>query len=301
MSISVSLDLRAIWRDFWPKAKWLALIGIPLVYLASGFYSIEMEQRGVLSRFGAVINNNVPPGMHYRFPWPVDSVSIVEQVELQSSDVAFSQQGRDGRLQPEMITRRGDLAEMAFEIQYSISDPASYLNSADDMPALIEYITTSELINYVSQQELEPLLTSGRSLLQQEVREKVQAELEAFDAGVNVTSILVHRLETPRSIRLQFDKLQIAPAEKRKLEQDAIAERTQKVSAAKIAANQYVLEQSNYATDTVEKTKGEMERFRLRSEEIKQSQNSLDLINKEYLQTVKKVLSIANTKIVTPD
>ncbi|NKF49844.1 protease modulator HflK [Shewanella sp. WXL01] len=300
MSRSVSIDLRAIWQEFWPKARLLVLVGVPLIYLASGFYSIEMEQRGVLSRFGQVMNSNVPPGMHYRLPWPVDSIEVVNQVELQSTEVAYSQQGRDGRLQPDMITQRGDLAEMAYEIQYSITDPASYLNSANDIPTLIEFITTSELIDYVSQQQLEPLLASGRSMLQQDVRQRVQAALDEFNAGVNVTSILVHRLETPRSIRLQFDRLQIAPAEKRKLVQDAVAERTQKISAAKIAANQYVLEQKNYATKIIQNTKGEMDRFMLRADEINQSESADYLISKEYLQTMEKILSNAKTKIVTP-
>ena len=53
----------------------IALPAVLMAYLASGFYVVGSDQRAVVRRFGAVVEQ-VGPGMHYRVPWPVDQVDV---------------------------------------------------------------------------------------------------------------------------------------------------------------------------------------------------------------------------------
>jgi len=65
---------------------------IPLfvaVYFATGLFAVKPEQRGVITRFGRVIDESVPPGIHYHWPWPIESVALVRTTEVRSMAVPF--------------------------------------------------------------------------------------------------------------------------------------------------------------------------------------------------------------------
>src|SRR5437660_10204255 len=47
-------------------------------HLASGFYVVGADERAVVRRFGAV-GVEIGPGMHYRFPWPVDRHDAIKR------------------------------------------------------------------------------------------------------------------------------------------------------------------------------------------------------------------------------
>ena len=67
---------------------WLTPLFIA-VYFATGLFAVNPEQRGVITRFGRVIDDSVPPGIHYHWPWPVESVALVRTTEVRSMAVLF--------------------------------------------------------------------------------------------------------------------------------------------------------------------------------------------------------------------
>jgi membrane protease subunit HflK len=69
------------------------------VWFATGLFVVKPEQRGVITRFGRVIDDSVSPGIHYHWPWPVESVALVRTTEVRSMAVPFGTekdvQGKD--------------------------------------------------------------------------------------------------------------------------------------------------------------------------------------------------------------
>ncbi len=65
------------------------VVASTLLYLASGFYVVESEQRGVVTRFGKIIKDNVTPGMHYHWPWPIETVKRPRTTAVRSLSVPF--------------------------------------------------------------------------------------------------------------------------------------------------------------------------------------------------------------------
>lgn len=59
------------------------------VWFATGLFAVKPQQRGVITRFGQVVDENVPPGIHYHWPWPVESVALVRTTEIRSMAVSF--------------------------------------------------------------------------------------------------------------------------------------------------------------------------------------------------------------------
>ena len=81
-----------------PALLWLTPL-FAAIYFATGLFAVKPEQRGVITRFGRVIDESVPPGIHYHWPWPVESVALVRTTEVRSMAVSFGTekdfQGKD--------------------------------------------------------------------------------------------------------------------------------------------------------------------------------------------------------------
>jgi membrane protease subunit HflK len=81
-------DFQRVFHHARAVAGWLVSL-LVLLYLASGFYSVKPEQRGVVKRFGGVANDNILPGIHYHWPWPVESVVRLRTTEIRSLTITF--------------------------------------------------------------------------------------------------------------------------------------------------------------------------------------------------------------------
>ena len=60
-----------------------------LAYLASGITVIGPDQAGVLQRCGRFVPPLLPPGLHVRFPWPIETVVKVEPSLVRSARIGI--------------------------------------------------------------------------------------------------------------------------------------------------------------------------------------------------------------------
>ena len=107
----------------------LAILGPFLgVYLASGFYVVGADERAVVRRFGA-IEAEAGPGMHYRFPWPVDRLDVVKTTSVKKVGVGFAIPAGESAAPSgmELVTGDTNIVNAALVLQYVIRDPAEFL------------------------------------------------------------------------------------------------------------------------------------------------------------------------------
>jgi hypothetical protein len=72
------------------SGKLIALAAVVLVGIwgASGFYRVQPDELGVVMRFGA-FDRTAPPGLNYRIPWPVETVTTPRVTRINRVDVGF--------------------------------------------------------------------------------------------------------------------------------------------------------------------------------------------------------------------
>src|SRR5260370_11707178 len=58
----------------------LAALG---VWILTGVYLVNTQQQAVVTRFGAVVEPRVLPGIHIALPWPIDRVTKLKVQQLQ--------------------------------------------------------------------------------------------------------------------------------------------------------------------------------------------------------------------------
>ncbi len=133
-------DFRSAFGNLKPRRILFGLVILIIVgYLLTGIYVVSPGEAAVVRRFGAVVDPNVTPGLHYRVPWPVDRIDIVNVSEVRREVVGLLSP-EEGHEHPEPISKlqvlSGDTNVIDVEIivQYQVGDPAAYLVNVDYAP-----------------------------------------------------------------------------------------------------------------------------------------------------------------------
>src|SRR5262249_38683256 len=107
----------------------------------SGLTQIGPDEVGVVQRVGRALPEDLGPGLHWRWPWPVETVTRIQPYRVRTVEIGFRTQvgrpvntgprawssphGTDGldRLQDEavMITGDGNLLEVQASVRYTIA------------------------------------------------------------------------------------------------------------------------------------------------------------------------------------
>jgi membrane protease subunit HflK len=280
-------------RVFWA----LLFIVLPVVYGISGFYSVGQEERAVVTRFGKVVQDNVMPGMHYRLPWPFESVQKLSSTSLRSISIDMGDEARKF-LQPEVTTGDGNLVDVTLELQFNIVEPSVFYSASLDTEALLSNIATSETLYYVGGNEFEQLLTTGRIRFQNTLKTHIQRDTDKYHLGVRITSVQIRKLEPPRSIKKAFDGVAQARSERQKLIQESRGERSAKLTAARSEANRTVLSARASANEILLRAQSDNERFSVLLAAFNEAPNLTQ--QRIYLDNIEAILSRAQLSVIHP-
>src|SRR5206468_3172771 len=77
------------WRAAFAAVVVLALLG----HAATGLYAIQPDEVGLVRRFGRPMPDEMEPGLHWRWPWPVESVTRVRPDLVRTVEIGFRSSG----------------------------------------------------------------------------------------------------------------------------------------------------------------------------------------------------------------
>jgi Cu+-exporting ATPase len=193
----------------------LALVLLPLAYLGSGLTLIGPGQVGALKRWGryeAVLG----PGLHLRWPWPVEVVTVVEpglvrvvRVGLPgpssaaTSTVAWSASHGVRRDEGALFfTGDENLVELAGVVEYHFTErgvPALLFGVAS-VDASVSATAEGAFREEVGRAKLDDVLADGRKRFEDEVGRRLRARLEADGLPVAVDRVRVVDAHPPREV-----------------------------------------------------------------------------------------------------
>jgi membrane protease subunit HflK len=167
-------------RLAWRRHRYwiLSILGLFLgAHLISGFYVVGADERAVVRRFGAVAAE-VGPGMHYRFPWPVDRLDVVKTTSVKKVGVGFAIPAGESAAPSgmELVTGDTNIVNAALVLQYVVRDPAEFLFQIEEAPAYVEAVAEGVLTETVIGMPIDEVLTRGRVAAQERVKAATQEE-----------------------------------------------------------------------------------------------------------------------------
>lgn len=195
------------WRNVnWKRVKrvviTLAVLILLIILASTSIYTINDKQQGVVTTFGKVtkVNN---AGMYFMLPFGMERVYIVDTNVYQKIELGYrTDPSADGGYDPvnsesKMITGDYNIVNVDFFIEYKVSDPVKYKFSSYEPEMILRNLIQSQVRNVVGSTNVDAVLTNGKELIQQQVKELVTEILAKYDIGLMLTDIKIQDSEPP--------------------------------------------------------------------------------------------------------
>lgn len=166
---------------------------------ATTWYTVDESEQAVILTFGKAEETTTEPGLHFKLPWPIQSV---EKLSRETFSLQFGYNGKydeDSGLPDEtkMITGDENIVLADLVVQWRITNPAKYLFNADNPETILHDATSASLRGVIGSSEIDDALTSGKAKIEADVRELLSSLVEKYDIGVSILAVKLKDVELP--------------------------------------------------------------------------------------------------------
>jgi membrane protease subunit HflK len=227
----------------------LLLVVLAGLYTFSGVYQVDEQERGVVFRFGSVMEQEITPGLHWNPPL-IDQVELVNVTQVQSHSHQAS-----------MLTKDENIVDISLTVQWVIASAADYLINVRDPKKSLDQATESALRHVAGSSTMDQVITDGREAIAIEVQERLRSYLSMYGTGIDITKVNIDRSAPPVQVQEAFNDVQKAKEDQQKFINQATAYSQQIVPEARGKAQRQLEEAQAYRDRVIARSEGEAERF----------------------------------------
>src|ERR1700752_4673933 len=248
----------------------------------SGFYQVEQAQRGIVQRFGRLVDIKAP-GVGWRWPWPIETVTKVNVANVNSSD-----------FKSRVLTSDVNLVDLHFAVQYQFSDPVKKLFRVRDPETTLSEVSESAIRGRSTLDEL--LVGSTRPEVTRRTKELIQHTLDYYTSGITVTTVNLEDVQVPDAVIPSQRDANKAQADKERfiLESEAYANGI--IPVAQGAAARIQQDAQAYKAQVVALAEGQAARFAQLEAAYEQAPEVTR--RRLYMDTVENVLARAHKVLI---
>jgi modulator of FtsH protease HflK len=271
-------------------------IFIPILaagYILSGIYTIDPDSCGIVARFGKIIANWIPPGLHYRLPFPIDQLYKVKTTTNYKMSVGFKliDEIRNIKPKPEetqWLTGDTNIIDIKTMIQYTISEPSKFLFNSEDPQLILRRAAETNLTQLLGTLGVDDVLTTKKTWIQSELKLMTQKVINYDDLGILIVSVNLMSVDPPEEVLPAFQDVSDAKAGREKIINEAQGYANETIPKARGEAQSIILQAEGEKNSRISEAKGEAERFLKHLDEYRKAPE----LTKErlYLEFAGKVL-----------
>lgn len=279
----------------------VVLVGVALivVWIATGFYTVDQGENGVELRFGEYTETTTA-GLHWHFPVPLEIVEIVNVQKVNTVEVGYrARNGQKSLFGKEalMLTQDENIIDIQFAVQFDIKDPTDLIFQVSDPTDLVvRQATESAVREIVGNNSMDFAITEGRAEIAQATRELVQQILDRYQTGINIRTVEMQNAQPPAQVKPAFDDAVKAREDEERLKNEAEAYANDILPRAEGLAARVLQEAEGYQAATIAKATGETSRF---TQVLAEYQKAPGVTrDRLYLESLEEVLSKANKVMI---
>ena len=253
-----------------------------LLWGGLGIYQVEQAERSVILRLG-VFDSIKGPGLHWNPPI-IDSWQVVDVVRVK-------QHGHTAL----MLTKDENIVDVTLSVQYQIEDPKKYVLDIRDADASLAQATESALRHVVGSSIMDDALTTGREVIAQEVRVRLQDYLDKYQTGLQVLIVNIEDSSPPNQVQAAFDDVIKAREDEVRARNEAETYANGLVPEARGEAQRMLQDAEAYSAQVIAEAEGDAARFNLLLTEYQKAPDVTR--NRLYLDSLQMVMS-NSTKVM---
>ena len=280
----------------------IAVLG--LIWLASGLYRVLPDEQGVVLRFGKFVSTT-QPGLNYHIPYPVETVLTPKVTKVNRMDIGFRSERDSGFTSggvadvPEeslMLTGDENIVNIDFSVFWVIKDAGKFLFKIQSPVETVKAAAETAMREVVAKSRLQPILTEGRSNVENETQDIIQGLLDEYESGIQITQVQTQKADPPDQVIDAFRDVQAARADMERSKNEAEAYQNDVIPRARGDAAKILQEAEAYKKQVVALAEGEASRFLAIYNEYKNAKQVTQ--ERMYLETMERVLADIDKVII---
>jgi len=213
---------------------WMILAQFGALILSTCFVIIEPGDEALLERFGrpAGANGVIGPGLHVKFPWPIDKVYPVHTERIQTFTVGAEPENtavvqwtvshgkEENFLVANTLTNRvaaataiGDatnappvsLLSVSIPVHFQITNLVSWVYVNEDPTNLLQGLAQREVMHYLAHADFNRLMSRGREEAGEALRANIQAAVDAQNMGARIVYVGLQDIHPPVKVAKVFE------------------------------------------------------------------------------------------------
>jgi membrane protease subunit HflK len=210
-----------------------------------GFYTVDEAERGVVLRFGRVLDEVVMPGLHWNPPI-IDEVNRVNVQRLNSRQFVN-----------DMLTTDENIINLTVTVQYRIEDPSSYVIAVQDPELSLQNASESAIRHVVGENYMDQILTTGRAAVADDVEDRLQDYMNTYQTGILVSQVNVTDAQPPSAVREAFDDVIRAREDEQRVQNQAQQYANRVIPEARGEAQQAIEQANAYRQEVIARAEGD--------------------------------------------
>ena len=227
----------------------LILVAAAIIYGAFGLYQLDAQERGVVFRFGKVLEDVQLPGLH----WNPPIMDVVEKVNVTRVN--------SKNHQALMLTEDENIVDVSLTVQWVVNDPVAYLVNVKNPSVSLDHATESALRHVVGSSDMDQVITDGRAAIAAEVQARLQTYLDSYGTGILISKVNIDESAPPNQVRDAFNDVQKAKEDEQRTINDANAYAESIIPEARGEAQQQIERANAYRDQVIARSEGEAQRF----------------------------------------
>ncbi len=258
-----AVDLEDVWRRLVRHRQailYWSLGLMAIVYACSGITAIGPGEAGLVLRFGGY-RGVLEPGLHVRWPEPIERVIRLEPGLVRSVDIGFRRvagtqgeplrwESSHGRSLDEvdeeagdtlLLTGDGQFLEISASVQYAVdtSRPGSLRRIAlgvAEPEASVQTLAESAVRQTVARRPLLDILTVGRRAAEAAATRRLEQSVGSLDLGMQIRGITFQDVHPPLTVVDAYRDVSRAQSDRLRRVNEAGAYRAEKLADAEARA-----------------------------------------------------------------
>lgn len=267
----------------------IAIVVVAAVAVFSSFYTVNANERGVVTRFGRYYKT-VEEGLQWKMPFGIDNVAKVTQtVQAEQFGFRTTQAGvstqydqKDYSQESEMLTGDLNIVDVTWIIEYRITNPRAWLFNVDDSRVqrsskdnrykTLRDATQAAVNQLVGDRAILDVMSTERDSIEFEAKQMIQETLDLYELGVNITEVKMQQVVPPEGeVQDAFEDVNKAIQDRNRLINEGEQAYFAEIPRIEGEAKQKLAEAEGYRQQRINRAEGEVALFEAIYEEYQRA------------------------------
>jgi membrane protease subunit HflK len=250
---------------------------IAVAFLGTSFYIVDQTEEAVVTRFGRYHITN-GPGLHFKLPFGIDRHYVVNVKAVQTEQFGFrtlrsgiSSTYANQTNESTMLTGDLNIIEVEWIIQYRVVDPQAWSFNVMERIATIRDVSRSAINMLVGDRAIMDIMGPERSAIEAAGAAIMNETFRSYGLGIDVIAVKLQNIDPPAGVQDAFDDVNKAEQDMNRLINEGQQAYNAEIPRTRGEAERSIQEAQGYATERVNRAKGDVARFNSVYEEYRKA------------------------------